>query len=106
MKKITITIIGIIIMGIILIGTTLMSCGVTKKGKLVGQSYKKLNEKEKNDEKFLWDGWVFTEVILESGDTIHAAIDQVQLKEKLTKNDLNVEVIVDGENDDFYFIGR
>jgi hypothetical protein len=76
-----------------------------KKGRILGgYCFKEFNQKEKEDVKFLFDGDIFTEVVLENGDTIHAEIDQKKLAERLVKNKLNVDVIVDGKNNDFYFI--
>jgi hypothetical protein len=84
---------------------TFTSCVEKKQGKLTGgYHFKELTTKEKEDEKMLFDGDVLTEVILNTGDTIHAAISQKKLAEKLAKNDLDVEVSMDGKNNDFYFI--
>jgi len=51
-----------------------------KKGRILGgYCFKEFNQKEKEDVKFLFDGDIFTEVVLENGDTIHAEIDQKEL---------------------------
>lgn len=89
----------------LLLLTIMVSCQKTKKGRILGgYCFKELTQKEKEAVKSLWDGDVCTEVVLENGDTIHAAINQKKLAEKLAKDDLNVEVTVDGKNNDFYFI--
>jgi len=79
------------------------SCGKAKKGKLISECCE-LTQEQLQEQKFLWEGQVFANVVLENGDTVHAAIAETILEEKLAKNDLNVEVIVDGKNNDFYFI--
>jgi len=96
-----------IFIGMLLLLTIMVSCQKSKKGRILGgYCFKEFNQKEKEDVKSLWDGEVFTEVVLENGDTIHAAIAETELAERLAKNKLNVEVIIDGNNNDFYFIGR
>jgi len=95
----------IVLTSIVVLLIVFTGCGKTKQGRLIGgYSLKELTTKEKEDEKYLFDGDVFTEVILKSGDTIHAVISQKKLAEKLAENKLDVEIIVDGKNNDFYCI--
>ena len=89
----------------------MLSCtNKTKKGVIIvdisGAKEITLTEEEKEAAEALWENDIFTQVQLGNGDTILAAINIKDLETRIMNDSLDVEVIVDGKNDNFYFIKK
>ncbi len=100
MKKLT----TIIVVAIILFCT---SCAEKSKGTLIGPcNMSELNTKDQENLSFLWEGDILVNVKMENGDTLHAVMNENRMCERLENNDVDITVIADGEDHDFYIVSE